>query len=271
MFNALVVTRARNCPWQLWQSSQNIWIHQNLSILSREPLMLITSTESLSWSNFFSSWTKKCWDCFYELQKISTLSLGLHWRKSATSDTPFKINCAFLKHISNFMSISFWQNSTTIPRRMQLELHTSTVSSDDRSQMYDVGNVVVSAISPGRWSCGWLPYIRRKSLTQRAHISSRKDNLCCTWMCTSSMVISMISSSLVAPCWVFEARLLNWINQLHCQREKCCHCYCQPQRVDSSNKHKKTNHYEQYKLIAHPVSEILFLALESMLEDCTAI
>ncbi len=109
----------RSALWQLWGSSHNIQTRQNLSILSRKPLMLITSTESLSWSNFFSSWAKKCWDYFRELQKISTLLSGLRWRKSATSNKPFKTNCAFLEHISTFMSVSRWWNSTTVHLRMQ--------------------------------------------------------------------------------------------------------------------------------------------------------
>jgi hypothetical protein len=51
----------------------------------------------------------------------------------------------------------------------------------------------------------------------------------------------------------------------------CHHRYCQLQTVDFSNKHKKTSHYKQYKLIAHPANKIPFLVLESTLGDHVAI
>jgi hypothetical protein len=42
IFEAFAVTSARNLPWQLWQPSQNNQIHQNVAILSKEPLVLTT-------------------------------------------------------------------------------------------------------------------------------------------------------------------------------------------------------------------------------------
>ena len=94
-FNAFVVTSARNCPCCVCRLSQNNRMHQNLSILSNNPLILMTSTDSLMWSGFFSNSFAKCWDCLRELQKTITLQWGLAWRNSATTTKPFETNWPF--------------------------------------------------------------------------------------------------------------------------------------------------------------------------------
>ncbi len=134
-FAAFVVTRAQNLPWRLWWSSQNKQIHQNLSILSSEPLMFVKLIASFARSNYFLRWVVKCWDCFCELQKTTTLRSGLWSKKSATSINPFATNRDLLEQITNCMLISCWWNSIEDRRRMQLPILKSTVNSVESSQI----------------------------------------------------------------------------------------------------------------------------------------
>ena len=114
-FAAFIVIRAHNLPGRQWRSSQNKWIRQNLSILSSEPLMFITSMASFARSNFFSRWVVKCCDCFHKLQKTTTLRSGLWSKKLATSQSLYNKK-RFLEQITNCMSISHWWNSIENPR-----------------------------------------------------------------------------------------------------------------------------------------------------------
>jgi hypothetical protein len=60
MRSLFVVTSTRNCPCRVCRLSQNNLMRQNLSILSNDLLILMTSTNSLMWSSFFSSSFAKC-------------------------------------------------------------------------------------------------------------------------------------------------------------------------------------------------------------------
>jgi hypothetical protein len=59
-------------------------------------------------------------DCCLELQKIMTLESGFSSTKFVTMVNPFETKMAFLAHISNFITISRWENSWGDPLRTQL-------------------------------------------------------------------------------------------------------------------------------------------------------
>ncbi len=189
MFDAIVVTSARNCPCHVCRLSQINRIHQNLSILSNDPLILTTSTKSLLWSSFFSSSFAKCWDCFRELQNTMTLQSGLSWRNSATMTKPFETNWDFLEQMSIFIEISCCRKSSGEPRTTQSPIDISTVNNVDNNALYVVGNVAVNAMSRGRRSLGWLPYTFLKNSIRSARISSQNDVPCCTWIWASSIAM----------------------------------------------------------------------------------
>jgi len=180
-FDAFVVTSAWNCPCCVCWSSQNNRICQNLSILSNDPLILTTSTESLLWSSFLSSSFAKCWDCFRELQNTMTLQSGLSCRNLATTTKPFETNWDFLEQMSIFIEISRCQKSSGEPRTTQSPIDISTVNNVNNNATYVVGNIAVNAMSQGRRSLGWLPYTFLKNSIQSARISSQNDVPCCTW------------------------------------------------------------------------------------------
>jgi hypothetical protein len=58
-------------------------------------------------------------DWCLELQKIMTLESVFSSRKLVTMVNPFETKMAFLAHISNFITISRWENSWGDPLRTQ--------------------------------------------------------------------------------------------------------------------------------------------------------